>query len=65
MSTKLGQRVMRLEGKANAAEPLDIIVKFIQPGTMRVTGEMAYRKGEFVRVTTTPEAPKQANDRQE
>lgn len=49
MSTKLGQRVTRLEGKATPAEPLDIVVKFIEPGTMRVAGTIIFKNGQRVR----------------
>lgn len=49
MNTKLGQRVTRLEGKVDTAEPLDIVVKFIEPGTMRVTSSITWEDGQWVR----------------
>lgn len=57
-ASKLDQRIGRLEGKAKGAtEPLDITVTFIEPGTMRVTGAMKFRNGQWVRDEINPCPP--------
>lgn len=54
-ASKLDQRIGRLEGKAKgAAEPLDITVTFIEPGSMRATEARKVKNGQWVRDETYP-----------
>lgn len=47
---KLDQRIGRLEGNAKGTTgAFDITVKFIEPGTMSVTGAIAFKNGQRVR----------------
>lgn len=53
-ASKLEQRLAKLEGhSAEVAEPLNITVRFIEPGTMRVTSAMVCVDGEWKTVVDT------------
>jgi len=50
MNTKLNQRIAKLEQQPiHHVDPLNIVVKFIEPGTLRVTSTMTFENGKWVR----------------
>ncbi|MBS0551538.1 MAG: hypothetical protein JSS47_03265 [Proteobacteria bacterium] len=57
-ASKLEQRLAKLEGQsAEVAEPLSIAVRFIEPGTMRVTGQLQCINDKCVKLSTSQKTP--------